>query len=109
MQLPVFSKNEAAVLAGLAVFGFLVPNGAFLYWFVRDPGLLRAALANPIALMFILEALFLTGLFAWLLHRAGVRRPSGLVFLVVSVAGSLAFSVPATLWLLRKNQSRPDA
>lgn len=107
MQAPSLSKNETAGLAALAVFGFLVPNGAFLYFFVKDPGLLRAAIANPISLVFVLEAFFLMFLFAWLIQRAGLRKPSGFAFIVMSLIGSLAFSVPATLYLALKDRTRP--
>ena len=40
------------------------------------------------------------GLLAWLLGRAGVRRPTGRWFVVLSLVGSMAFSVPAAIWLL---------
>jgi hypothetical protein len=102
MQTPTLTKNEANGLVALAGFGFVVPNGVFLYYFVKDPGLLRAAIANPLALTFMLEAVFLLALLAWLVARAGLRRPSAPVFVVLSLIGSLAFSVPATLYLALK-------
>ena len=92
--------NEHRLLIALAAFGFLVPNGVFLYFCVTDPGLIRAALQNPIALVFIAEAFLLMFLFAWLLHRAGTRKPGALVFIILSLLGSMAFSVPATVCLV---------
>ena len=91
---------EGRILIGLAVFGLLIPNGAFIYFFLTDPQVTRAAMTNPISLVFMFEAFVLMLLFAWLLHRAGVRRPSGLVFIVMSLIGSMVFSVPAALVLV---------
>ena len=106
MQIAPFTRNEASLLAVLAVFGFCVPNGIFLYFLVKDPGLLRAALGNPLALTFIVEAFFLMFLLAWLIARAGLRKPSATAFIVLSIIGSLAFSVPASLWLAAKKSRR---
>jgi hypothetical protein len=106
MQFPAFTKNEAVVLALLAAFGFFVPNGVFVYFVFQNPALIRGALANPLALVFVLEAFFLMFVVAWLLARAGVRKPSALGFVLMSLAGSLAFSVPASLWLAAKKSGR---
>jgi Na+/melibiose symporter-like transporter len=103
MQILPLTKNETTALAVLAVFGFVVPNGLFVYYFVKNPGLLRAAMANPLALTFMLEAVVLLVLFAWLIARMGLRKPSALAFVLMSLAGSLVFSVPATLYLAAKN------
>ena len=96
-----FTPTEAKFLAALAVLGFVVPNGIFVYCLVARPALLPAALANPLALVFMLEAFFLMFLFAWLIRKAGLTRTSGFWFVVLSLVGSLAFSVPAWLWLNR--------
>lgn len=103
------TSREARVLAALAVFGLVVPNGVFLWYFVTSPGLLRAALVNPISLVFLFEAFFLMFLIAWLIRRAGGQRPSGLGFIVMSLAGSLAFSVPAVLCLALRPPADPRA
>jgi hypothetical protein len=103
MQIAPFTRKETAWLAALAVFGFVGLNGVFLYCLVTDPSLLRATLVNPLALTFMLQAFFLMFLLAWLVGRAGLRKPSTSVFIVLSIIGSLAFSVPASLWLAAKN------
>lgn len=108
MKAITLTSSEAAGLAALAAFGFLVPNGIFVGCFLSDPGLLRAAVANPLALVFILEAFFLMFLFAWLIRRLGLRRPTGLGFIALSLVGSLAFSVPAVLWLALRNPPADD-
>jgi hypothetical protein len=92
--------GESKVLVALAVFGFLVPNGAFVYYALTDYEAMKVAISNPISLVFIGEAFFLMCLFAWVLRRAGVRRPSGAVFIIMSLVGSMVFSVPATLYLM---------
>lgn len=95
----ILTSHEAAVLAALALFGLVVPNGIFLWYFFADFAAVRAAFGNPVALVFIGEALFLMFLLAWVLRRAGSTKPTGYVFVVLSLAGSMAFSVPASLWL----------
>lgn len=108
MQPITLTALEARVLAGLAALGLLVPNGIFLYYLFAEPAAVRAALANPVALVFVAEAFFLMFFFAWLLGRAGVRRPTGRWFVLLSLVGSMAFSVPATIWLLGKSRERPE-
>ena len=107
MNTPEFSPGERTALALLAIFGLVVPNGLFLYVAATDPGAMAAALSNPISLVFVFEAFLLMSLFAWLLGRSGARRPSGFVFVVLSLLGSLAFSVPWTL--LRLTRRRPGS
>ena len=97
------------VVGAIGLFGL---NGVFLFYALLRPEVMAAALANPVSLVFILEALLLTGLFAWLIATFGWKRPGWLAFVALSMVGSLAFSVPAFLLLhLRKQagQSRPEA
>jgi hypothetical protein len=91
------NHGEIRVLKAPAAFGFVVPNGLFLYHAATNFGAVRAALTNPISAVFLAEAMFLMLLFAWLLERLGVRRPDGVAFVAWSLLGSLAFSVPAAL------------
>ena len=100
----IFTPGEQRLLGVLAVFGLLIPNGVFIYYFLTDASVTRAALTNPISLVFITEAFFLMFLFAWLLKRLGLTRPGALAFVIMSLLGSMVFSVPATLWLRGKNQ-----
>jgi len=100
MNFRSLSRTESATLAILSAVGLIVPNGIFLYVSATDRMALREALANPISAVFMVEALFLMFLFAWLLSRGGSRKPTGIVFILLSLVGSLAFSVPLTLrWL----------
>lgn len=103
-----FTKNEVRALGLLAVFGLLVPNGVFLYFLFSDSETVRAAMKNPVSLVFVAEAFFLMFLFAWLLAKAGIRRPSAGIFVVMSLIGSMVFSVPAALYLIF-GRKREDA
>lgn len=95
---PLSSTAEKLLLA-LAVFGFIGPNGCFVYYALVDFGRVIGALSNPIALVFIAEAFALMFLMAWLLHHWGWRRPGWGGFIVMSLVGSLLFSVPLCLYL----------
>jgi hypothetical protein len=109
MNALILTPREATALAALAVFGLVVPNGIFLWYFFMDHGVVRAAVHNPVALVFIVEAFLLMFLLAWLLRRSGCTRPTGFVFVVMSLVGSMAFSVPAALWLAgRKKPTDPE-
>ncbi|MDI1319137.1 MAG: hypothetical protein PSW75_02945 [bacterium] len=100
------TKTELRGLVILAAFGFIAPNGVFLYFFLHDPEMTKAALRNPISLVFITEAFVLMFLFAWLLGKAGIKKPSGLLFVAMSLIGSLGFSLPAALYLMFKGEKR---
>jgi hypothetical protein len=99
-------RARRIVLWAVAAASLVGLNGVFLYYAFARPDLLADALANPISLVFILEASVLTAFGAWAVMRAGLRRPGWGAFVVLSVVGSLAFSVPAfVLWHLRARTS----
>lgn len=54
-----FTPIQEKVLLALAVSGFIVPNGVFLYYALVAPAALHAAFSNPVSLVFITEAFFL--------------------------------------------------
>jgi hypothetical protein len=94
-----FGPGERTFLAIVAAFGLVVVNGAFLYSLAARPDALESALRNPLAAAFIVEALVLVGVLAWLLRRNGWSRLSWGWFVVLSLLGSLAFALPvAILW-----------
>ena len=88
----------------LAVLGFIGPNGIFVYAAIADLPLLRAAASDPIALALMIEAFLLTALFAWIILRAGNIRPGWAMFVVLSIVGSLACSVPGFLYLASRHR-----
>lgn len=100
------TKTRENLFLGLAIFGLIVPNGFFLYYALAAPAALHTALTNPIALVFITEAFLLMLLFSWLIHRWGLRSPGWLAFIVMSLVGSMAFSVPAFLYLTSRNSRK---
>jgi len=69
-----YTHTERFWLAALGVFCFFVVNGAFAYDLLFQPGALTDALTNPLAAAFIVEALVLVGVFAYLFERWGVSR-----------------------------------
>jgi hypothetical protein len=83
----------------LAVIGLLAPGGLFLYWLLNDYSSLSAALADHMALAFVVDLLMSTFLLAYLF----ARKPLGPVkwpwFLALSLVGTLAFSIPLFVWL----------
>lgn len=101
-----FTNAKEKLLLALAVSGLIVPNGIFIYYSLAAPALLHDALTNPVALVFIAEAFLLMFLFAWVIHRQGLRSPGWLAFIVLSLLGSLAFSVPAFLYLASRRSRR---
>lgn len=91
-----YRRSERIILWSLAVVGFLVVNGAFLYGLLV-PGALRDALSNPVALAFMIEATLLMGALAYLLTKWRVSRLSWGWFVLLSLLGSMAFALPIVL------------
>jgi len=99
-----FTPLERAVLWAVAALGFLGLNGVFGFAVLFRPEMVAAAMGNPLAVVFIVEALVLTVVLAHLLHKWQVSRLHWGWFIVLALAGSLAFAVPvAVLW---KNDER---
>jgi hypothetical protein len=94
-----FTETQEKLLLGLSIFGLIVPNGAFLYYAFAAQQTLQEAMANPVSLVFIIEAFVLMFLSAWLIHRQGIKSPGWLAFILMSLIGSMIFSVPACLYL----------
>jgi len=90
-----------------ALLGLVFINGPFLYFTLIDRETYDAAMRNGMALAFIAEALLLTALFAFLIARMGMK-PGWLFFVGMSLAGSLAFSVPLQLYLMTRHGRAAD-
>ncbi len=94
----------------LALGGLLGINAVFVYGAVWRPDLIVPALTNPIAAAFIVEALVLTAFGAWAVRVLGFARPGPVAFVVFSLVGSLAFSVPLLILMhLRKRGRSPGS
>lgn len=101
-----YSFRERFWLWALAVFGFFTVNTAFLYGVFFQPDALTSALTNPISLAFIIEALVLMGVFAYLLKKWGVVTFHWGWFVTLSLLGSMAFALPIVLLWQRPVPSR---
>lgn len=96
-----YSRGERFGLWTLAVFGLLGVNGAFIYGLLVQPDALRAAMTNPIAAAFMIEALVLVGVLAYLFTKWRVSALHWGWFVFLSFLGSLAFSIPVALLFRR--------
>ncbi|GHB92665.1 hypothetical protein [Cerasicoccus arenae] len=85
-----------------AIFGFLAINCPFLYFALIDKETYAVAMGNGMALLFIGEAFLLMLFFAYIIAKSGCRKPGWFFFIVMSILGSLAFSVPLQLYLMTK-------
>jgi hypothetical protein len=101
-----FRPGERFLLGSLSAVGFVVLNSVFLYGLLVRPDLHEAAVRNPVALVFMVEALLLMLLLAWLFHRWRLSRIHWLGFVALTMVGSLAFSVPLALLFPRRETAR---
>lgn len=92
-----YSRRERFWLWALAAFGLFGVNGTYIYGLVIRPDMLEVAMGNPVAVAFMVEALALVGVFAYLFTQWGVGRLGWPWFVALSLLGSLAFAVPVVL------------
>lgn len=106
-----YSRIERTVLWTVAAVGLFGVNGTYLYGLFFVPGAQAAAMENPVALAFMLEAFLLLGLLAYLLAKWGVVRLGPGWFVSLSILGSIVFALPAVLlWgRERRPQSEPTS
>lgn len=101
------STGERRVLWVISLLGLLGPNGVFVYCAVFRWHDLPDALRNPVAAAFIFEAFVVMGLLAWMVRRFRIGVLPWSVFVVLSLIGGLAFSIPVFL-LWRARRSAPS-
>jgi len=104
MKIKQLTRARPLLLAA-AVFGFLAINCPFLYYALIATDVYREAMGNGLALVFIGEAFLLLAFFAVLIARMGWRKPGWIFFVVMSLLGSLAFSIPLQLYLMAKPEA----
>lgn len=104
-----FSHRERFWLWCLSIFGFVVVNTLFIYGVLFHPEAMVGALTNPIALAFIIEALVLMGVFAYLLTKWRVMGTHWGWFVSLSLLGSMAFALPIVLLWRRHALSKSRA
>ena len=75
----------------------------FLWAAFARPDVLWAAMSNPVSAAFIVEALVMTGVLAYLLTRWRASRVHWAWFVVLALVGGLAFALPVVLlWSERR-------
>ena len=87
------------ILLAVSLFGLLVPNGMFFYASLHDPSGCGGVAHNLLASSFMLDAFAAMGFLAYFF----AVRPIGPVrwywFIVLSLVGGMAFSLPLYWWL----------
>jgi len=106
MTPPDYTPRERFWLWTLAAVGFGVINVVFLYAAATDPGATIAAMRNPISAAFLFETFLLLAALAYLLRRWDVSRLHWGWFIVLSLAGSMAFALPVVLLWRRQRRTR---
>ena len=87
----------------IATFGFVAPNVFLLYWlFYEYDGLAHIA-HNNLALAFIIDALIAMGLLAYSFATKPIGKVRWYWFVVLSLAGGMAFSIPFYWWLNKRS------
>jgi len=92
-----YSMGERAFFVALAIGSGMGLNGIFLWASLVHPDWMSAAMQNPVALAFMLEALIMTGVLAYLLRRWRVSRMHWAVFVALALAGGIGFALPVVL------------
>ena len=87
----------------LAILALVGPNGLYVYYAITAPELNQAALRNPIALAFMIEAMMLLGVFLWQVYRLTRSWIQVSLYLILSFVGSLAFSLPLFIYRQSKH------
>jgi hypothetical protein len=98
MQLSLIRPYRGLFLL-LSILGFLLINLPFLYFAFFEKAVYDTAMSNGVALVFMSEAFLLMLLVAFLIAKLGLKKPGWLWFIVLSILGSMAFSVPFYLYL----------
>lgn len=94
-----YSPRERFWLWTLACVGVAGINGVFIHAVLFRPETVRATMTNPLAAAFVVEALVLAGVLAYLLDKWNVSRLHWGWFVVLSLLGGIAFALPiALLW-----------
>ena len=90
----------------ISIIGFVVINLPFLYYALVEREVYSQAMSNGMALVFMSEAFLLMFFIAFLIAKTKMKKPGWIFFIVMSLLGSLAFSIPFQLYLIaRKNES----
>jgi hypothetical protein len=101
---PELSPAERIGLIVLAIVSLVGINGVFLWSMTNRPDALQEAMVNPVSAAFMVEALVLVVLLAWLFRKWSVSRLGWGWFVLLSFVGSLAFAIPIALLFPRRGR-----
>jgi hypothetical protein len=101
----VLSKSERLLLILAAVAGLFGLNGVFVYYAVFRRPELNAVLFHPVGGTLMLEAFLIVALAAVFLARRPIGRWGWKSFVLFSLLGGLAFSIPVILLLNDRGDS----
>ena len=97
------------ILLAVALFGLIVPNNMFLYASLHDANGCGSITHNLLASSFMLDAFLSMGVLAYLF----AVRPLGPIrwywFVLLSVLGGMAFSLPLYWWLNLRKKGKTGA
>jgi hypothetical protein len=99
------SKFHKIILSIVSAIGLFIINSMFIYSLLLRSDLITNAYDNLFAMTFMLEAFILLPLFCLLIHAAKLKSPDWKVFLLFSLGGSLAFSIPFSILLWNRNNT----
>jgi multisubunit Na+/H+ antiporter MnhF subunit len=93
------SKKIRTTLLIYAIIAFFGPNALYVYVTITNPSVNMEALNNPVALVFMIEAMMLLSLFTIYVYKKTHSSSEALKYVILSFVGSLAFSFPLFLYL----------
>lgn len=106
LQAVSVANTRSPWLLVVSMFGFVIPNGIFVYWLLREWAGFAAIFANHLAVAFILDAFAAMLLLAWSFGKRPIGPLRWPWFVVLSLLGGLWFSLPMYWWLNRTPPSR---
>ena len=101
-----FTKAQRLILWFVSAIGLFGINGLFLYAVFFQSKQMNAAYDNLYAMAFILEAFVLLPLGCFLIWALKLKSPGWLGFLILSLLGSLAFSIPFSILLWSRENKK---
>ena len=97
LQNITLTNSQKIILWCFSIAGLFIVNGLFLYTLFFKVELIGNAQQNLYSLAFILEVILLLPLFCFLIYVAKLKSPGWIGFLILSILGSLAFSIPFSI------------
>ena len=93
------SLSKSSQMLILALLALLGPNALYLYACFTRPQYNIEALSNPVSLAFMIEAMMLLLMFLSYVYEKTKSLKQVSCYLVLSFAGSIAFSLPLFLFM----------